>query len=351
MKILVTGSTGLIGSRVVRKLVARGHDVRCLVRSDRRRARLAGLPVEQVRGDLGDSLSLARAAAGCDACIHLAGVSGWEHIASPAVHDIVHGGTQRMLEAAQAAGARRFLYVSSTAAIDGTERPTVLDETSRFSLARSGLVYATAKHAAEKAVLARNRAGFETLIVNPAETYGADDLDWITAGSIRDILRGWPALATIGGTSVVHVDDVADGVATAIDRGRAGQRYILGGDNLTIAELVRLVLDLADARRPVVVVPFAALRAAVAACRLLRLAPPVEPGVLGYLRLYWFVDSTKARTEFGYAPRDARETMAPVVRWVRERIAARAADMPRVELAPPLAADAGPRSAPTRLAR
>jgi dihydroflavonol-4-reductase len=334
MKILVTGSTGLIGSRTVRKLLAAGHEVRCLIRSDRRRARLDGLPVEQVRGELRDPASLARAAAGCEACVHLAGVSGWDHIADPAIHDTIHAGTVRLLDAVQAAGLRRFVYVSSAAAIDGTARPVMLDETSRFTLERSGLVYALAKHAAEQAVIARNGDGFETLIVNPAETYGADDHDWITAGSVRDILRGWPALATVGGTSVVHVDDVADGIARAIDRGLPGERYILGGDNLTIAQLVRLTLDVAGIRRPVVVVPFAALRAAVAACRLLRITPPVEPGVLGYLRRYWFVDSGKARAALGYRPRGARETMAPVVRWVRDQMAVPAVPARTTSLAP-----------------
>jgi len=341
MKILVTGGTGLIGSRAVRSLVDRGHDVRCLVRSDRRRARLDGLPVEQVRGDLFDFASLSRAVADCDACVHLAGVSGWDHITGPAVERIIHGGTLRLLDAVQAAGIGRFVYVSSTAAIDGTTRPVVLDERSRFTLGGSGLAYALAKHATEKAVLARNGAGFETVVVNPAETYGADDDDWITAGSLRDILRGWPALATTGGTSLVHVDDVADGIAGAIDRGRPGQRYILGGDNLTIAELVRLTLRLAGARRPVVVLPFPMLTAAVAACRLVGAQPPVEPGVLGYLRLYWFVDSAKARAELGFRPRGARETLAPVVRWVREQMAAAVADAPSGERLAPRADVAG----------
>jgi dihydroflavonol-4-reductase len=321
MKVLVTGSTGFIGSRTVRRLLERGHTVRCLVRSDRRLHRLGGLPVELVRGDLFDADSLVRAADGCDACIHLAGLSGWDQITGPAVHDVIHHGTMRLLEAVRGGGVRRFVYVSSTAAIDGTERPVVLDERSRFTLDRSGLDYAVAKHAAERAVLDHNHGDFEAVIVSPAETYGADDEDWITAGSIRDVLSGWPAMAVRGGSSVVHVDDVAAGIAAAMERGGAGQRYILGGDNLTIAQIVRLMLDIAALRRPVVVVPFAVLRGAVRACRLLQLAPPIEPVLLAYLSRYWFVDSGKARTELGYRPRPAREALAPAVHWVRDQLA------------------------------
>lgn len=321
MRVLVTGSTGFIGARTVRRLLDHGYQVRCLVRSDRRIGRLGGLAVEQVRGDLFDAFSLARAVKGCDACIHLAGLSGWDQITGPAVHDVIHQGTLRLLAALADTSVRRLVYVSSTAAIDGTRKPVALDERSRFTLGQSGLDYAVAKHAAEQAVLRHNGGTLETVIVSPAETYGADDQDWITAGSIRDVLSGWPALAVRGGSSVVHVDDVASGIVAALARGGAGERYILGGDNLTIEQIVRLMLDIAAVRRPVVVVPFALLRSAVVACRLVRLAPPIEPVLLDYLSRYWFVVSDKARAELGYRPRPARDVLAPAVHWVRDQIA------------------------------
>lgn len=329
MTVLVTGSTGFIGSRTVRRLVERGHRVRCLVRSDRRLGRLAGLPVEQVRGDLFDAASLSRAAQGCTTCIHLAGLSGWDQITGPAVHDVIHHGTRRLLDALQGSGVRRFVYVSSTAAIDGTALPVLLAEQSGFTLERSGLDYAVAKYAAERAALRCDRDDFEVVIVNPAETYGAEDEDWITAGSIRDVLSGWPAMAVRGGSSVVHVDDVAAGIVAAMERGTRGQRYILGGDNLTIEQIVRLMLDIAAVRRPVVTMPFALLRAAVAVCRLVQVAPPIEPVLLDYLRRYWFVDSSKARTELGYRARPAREALAPAVHWVREQLAVSRPPRPR----------------------
>jgi dihydroflavonol-4-reductase len=212
-----------------------------------------------------------------------------------------------------------MVYVSSAAAIGGTPTPIPLDEQSPFTLAGENLPYAWAKHRAEALVLSAADADFAVVVVNPAEVYGADDRDWITAGAIRDILRGWPAVAVRGGTSVVHVTDVATGIVAALAQGRSGERYILGGDNLSFAELVRLVLELAALRRPVVTLPFWLLRAAVRASLALGLPPPVEPGLLGYLDRYWFMDSAKARRELGFRPRPARAVLEPVVRWVGEQ--------------------------------
>ena len=324
MRVLVTGSTGFIGSRVVRILVEHGYQVRCMVRSDRRASRLAGLPVEQVRGDLFDPESLGRATAGCDACIHLAGVSGWDLIAGANVRDNIFLGTERLLNSIAQSSIGRLVYVSSTAAIDGTPGPTVCDEDSPFTLGGSGLVYAVAKHDSERAVLART-GQFGAVIVNPAETYGADDDDWITSGTIRDILRSRPAVSVHGGSSIAHVDDVAHGIVAALERGRSGERYILGGENLMIREIVRLVLDIAGLRRTIVNVPCAVLGAAAAVCGVLRVRPPVDATLIEYLKRFWFVDFGKAQAELGFRSRSARDVFAPTVTWVQAQLAADAA--------------------------
>ena len=316
MRVFVTGGTGFIGSRVVRELVGRGFKVRCLVRPTSRLQRLGGLDVELVTGDITDSSGLAAAASGCRACIHLAAVSGWSSHARSDLKDIIVGGTARLVDALRASSVTRLIYVSSSAAIDGTHIPQLLDERSSFSLQGSDLTYAIAKHRAEQLASAAARSDFEVVVVNPAETYGPDDDDWITAGSIRDALTGMPPLAVHGGTSLAHVDDVAGGIVAALERGRSGERYILGGDNLTIAEIVTLVHEIAGIGKPVVTVPFWTLRLAVAASRACGFKPPVEPAVLGYLCRYWFMDSSKAQRELGYRPRSARDTLAPVVRWI-----------------------------------
>jgi dihydroflavonol-4-reductase len=317
MRVFVTGGSGFIGSRVVRRLVEDGHVVRCLLRPTSRTDRIEDLELERVVGDLGDVEALERGADGCDGCIHLAGVSSWDEIASPQVEETIVGGTRRVVDAVSRVPGLRFVYVSSAAAVNGSSGPTVFDEETAFALEGSGLRYALAKHEAEELVLAAARNGLHAVIVNPGETYGPDDDEWITAGPIRDVLRNWPALAVRGGTSVVHVDDVAAGIVAALERGRPGERYILGGDNLAVEEIVRTTLAEAGARKPVVVVPAAVLRAVVRICRLLHLPPPLPPDLVGYACRYWFVDSSKAERELGYRARPARETLASVVRWIR----------------------------------
>jgi dihydroflavonol-4-reductase len=317
LRVFVTGGNGFIGSRVVRRLADAGHEVRCLLRPESRTHRIDDVTFEAVVGDLGDADALERGAAGCDGCVHLAGVSSWDEIASPEVEEVVVEGTRRLLGVVAKVPGLRFVYVSSAAAVNGSEGPSVFDETAPFGLDGSGLRYALAKHAAEELVLEAARDGLHAVIVNPGETYGPDDDEWVTAGPIRDVLRSWPALAVRGGASVVHVDDVAAGIVAALERGRAGERYILGGDNLAVAEIVRTALRAAGKRKPVVVVPAAVLRAVVRICRLLRLPPPLPPDLVGYACRYWFVDSSKAKRELGYSPRPAPETLASVVGWIR----------------------------------
>jgi dihydroflavonol-4-reductase len=301
----------------VRLLLERGHEVRCLLRPTSETHRIDDLEVERVVGDLDDRDALARGLGGCGGCVHLASVSSWDEIASPEVEDVIVEGTRNVLDAARGVDGLRLVYVSSAAAVNGSNAPKVFDEQSPFDLERSGLRYAVAKHAAEQLVLEATRGGLHAAIVNPGETYGPDDDEWVTAGAIRDVLKGWPALAVRGGASVVHVEDVAEGIVAALERGRSAERYILGGDNLEIEEIVRAALTAAGSRKPVVVVPAAVLRAVVRLCRLVRLPPPVPADVVGYACRYWFVDSSKAKAELGYRPRPAAETLASVVSWIR----------------------------------
>ncbi|MDQ2982774.1 MAG: NAD-dependent epimerase/dehydratase family protein [Actinomycetota bacterium] len=322
MRIFVTGGTGFIGSRVVRALRERGHDVRCLLRPASSTERIDDLDFERVEGDVLDRSSFEDALRGCDGCIHLASVSGWEEIASAHVEAIVIDGTRNVVEAVQRAGGVRLVYVSSSTAINGSDRPEIFDETASFLLDGSGLRYAIAKHKAEKLVLGATGEGFEATVVNPGETYGANDYQWVTAGAIRDVLRNWPALALRGGASVTHVDDVATGIVSALERSRSGERYILGGENLTIEQIVRTVLELAGSKKPVVVLPAGLVKVAVNACRALHLPAPIPPDLVGYAARYWFMSSEKAERELGYRHRPAKDTLASVVGWIRETQAA-----------------------------
>jgi dihydroflavonol-4-reductase len=319
MNLLLTGGHGFIGSRVTRQLVARGDEVALLVRPNSEPRRLAGLPVRIARGDVLDLPSLAGAMRGAEACIHLACTADWSALAGPEVERIVVQGTLHTLSAARDAGVRRFVFVSSATAIGARATPEVLDERSSDLGTAEHLLYARAKRDAERRALEQGkRDGIEVVIVNPAETYGADD-GYVTSGNLRDVLTSWPAFACTGGTSVAHVDDVATGIVAALDRGEARERYILGGDNLTIAELMRAAIACAGQSKPVLVFPNGLLRAAAAGMATLGLKPFLDPVTLAYATRYWFMSSEKARDRLGYRPRPATEAISDAVKWLAEQ--------------------------------
>lgn len=319
MRVFVTGGHGFIGARVTRALAARGHPIRCLVRPTSNTSRIDDLDWERVVGDVREPASMLAGMRGCEACIHLASVSSWDSIRSEALWPIVVEGTRHLLQTARQAGIQRVVYVSSLAAVDGSATPRLCDESSPFTLRGRGLLYAEAKVEAEAVALEAARQGSpEVVIVNPGETYGPHDEALITAGNLQTILRDWPAVGCRGGTSVAHVDDVAEGIVRALERGESGERYILGGENLSVRALIELTLDIAGQRKPVVIVPNGPLKVLVRTLARLRLPTPVMPDVLDYATLYWFADNTKARTVLGASFRPARQVLEPTIAWLYE---------------------------------
>src|SRR5262249_8471418 len=145
--------------------------------------------------------------------------------------------------------AHRVVFVSSTTAINGSDEPQVFNENSEYTLDDApGLSYAFAKRHAEGLCRSAFARGVSVVIVNPAEVYGPADTGFITAGNLLDFARSNPILVCAGGTSVVYIDDVATGILAALDRGRPGERYILGGENVTIRQLAELCLELLGRR-------------------------------------------------------------------------------------------------------
>ncbi len=319
MRVFVTGGNGFIGSAVVRELVRRGHGVRCLLRPSSRTDRLDGLDYERAIGDVRDSASLEPAVEGSDAVVHLAGVSSWNDIESPLMEEVVVGGTENVLRAARNTSVQRLVVVSSSIAVNGTPRPLVQDEASPFELdvSRPGFRYARAKRQVETLCQAAAAEGVPVTVVNPCEVYGPRDVDLITSGNLLDFIKSWPALVCSGGTSVVHVDDVAAGIASALERGRPGARYILGGDNLTIRELAALTLELAGRKKPILTMPNWLIRGLAKLGSRLRVPLPFNPAVIPYATLYWFMDNARARTELGVTFRDARATLSPTLAWLQ----------------------------------
>lgn len=317
MKIFVTGGNGFIGQAVVRALVRGGHDVVCLLRSKSDTARLADVPYTRATGDVTDIDSIRAAMGDCARTIHLAAPGGWDADDPSMLRNVIETGTANVLAAARERPGHRMVFVSSTAAINGSERPHVFDERAPFTLRDRRLHYAHAKHRAELEALRAFGRGLRVVIVNPSEVYGPNDTALGTAGNLIDFATSWPVLVCRGGTSIVHVDDVAAGIVRALERGRAGERYILGGENVTIPQLARLVRDLLDRHAPVVLVPRPIARAVSRLAVRLHLPLPYNPHVVPYATRYWFVDNTKARRELGLCFRGARETIAETIQWLR----------------------------------
>lgn len=315
MRVFVTGGNGLIGSSVVRQLRAAQHDVVCLLRRGARTERIDGLAVTRVEGDVLDAASLERGIVGCHVAIHLACLSAWDEIESPALETVVVEGTRNVIKAASGA---RVVYVSSMTAIGATDRPSVLSETTIYNLNdEPGLSYAHAKHRAESLCRQAAELGADVVVVNPAETYGPEDIRLVTARNLIDFARGPLALVCRGGTCLAHVDDVAAGIVAAMERGRSGERYILAGENLTHRSLARLVLEIVGKRKPILTIPNTLLRWATRMAGALRIPLPFHPNVVPYATRYWFADNGKAVRELNVRFRSARETLEPTIDWLR----------------------------------
>jgi dihydroflavonol-4-reductase len=292
--------------------------IRCLLRESSRTHRIEHVPFERQLGDIRDSDGLVKAMEGCDAVIHLASISAWDQIRSPLMRTVVVDGTRNVLEAARRAGGLRTVFVSSLTAVAGTREPIILDESAEFNLPAEPFIYAHAKKEAEALCFEAFEAHqLPVVIVNPCEVWGPDDDDFITAAYPRDTLRDWPAMTVKGGTALAHVNDIAAGIAATIERGRPGERYILGGENIHAHEITRLVLECAGQKKWILRLPNGLTLALINTLARFRIPTPIHPDLLAHAVLYWFADSSKAEAELGYRYRPARDTIQDVVSWLK----------------------------------
>jgi dihydroflavonol-4-reductase len=293
----------------------------CLLRASSKVDRLEGLSYERAPGDVRDKASLREGMAGCQGVIHLASLSSWDLIDSPEMKDVVLGGTDNVLAAAAALepDKARVVFVSSTTALGATDEPTPLDETTSYNLAgQPGLTYSQYKHQAEKLCAAAVTRGQDVVIVNPGEVYGPNDHAFITAGNLIDFAKSSPVLVCKGGTAVAYVDDVAAGIVRALEQGKAGERYILAGPNLSVRELAEHTLELLGKKERIVVVPNAIIRGVTRAATTIGVKLPYNPKVIPYATRYWFADSRKAQRELGVSFRSARATLEPTLAWLKD---------------------------------
>ncbi len=317
---LVTGATGFVGSAVARTLLARGHTLRLLVRPGSARSNIADLPAELALGDLTDPASLARAAEGCRYLFHVAAdYRLWVPDPDRMMQANV-AGTRALLLAAQAQGVERIVYCSSVAALGLVGDGTIADETTEVHPEKIVGHYKQSKYHAEQAVLALVRDhAMPVVIVNPSTPVGPRDIKPTPTGKmIRDAATGRMPAYVETGLNIVHVDDVAEGHALALERGVVGEKYILGGEDFSLGALFAAVARAAGRTPPRVRLPIAPLYPLALACEALArfgIEPMVTRETLAMARKKMFFSSAKARAELGYAPRPAVQAIEDAVAW------------------------------------
>jgi dihydroflavonol-4-reductase len=320
MKALVTGATGFVGAAVVRALLAQDWQVRALVRSGSDRRNIASLALELAVGDLTDAASLRGAVEGCEAVFH---VAADYRLWAPRPEELYRAnveGTGHLLEAARGAGVRRIVYTSSVATIglpaDG--RPGTED--TPVGLADMIGHYKRSKFLAEERAREAAAAGVPVVIVNPSTPIGPGDVKPTPTGQIvLDAALGRTPAYVDTGLNIAHVDDVAAGHLLAFHRGRVGERYILGGEDMTLRQILTLIANRVGRRPPRIRLPHGAVLpvAYVAELYARVTGRPTRVTVEGVrmARKRMFFSSAKAARELGYRWRPPEEAFADALRW------------------------------------
>ncbi len=315
---LVTGASGFLGWHVARVLIERGHRVRALCRPA---SQIRELDVERVSGDLRDPESLARAVHSCEFVFHVAAdYRLWSKDPRDLYHSNVEG-TRNVIEAAQRAGIQRIVYTSTVGCI-GMPKGRNGDEDTPVSIEDMAGHYKRSKWLAEQVALEKARAGVPIVIVNPTAPIG--DHDWKptpTGKIIVDFLRGKLPAFVDTGLNLVDVRDTAIGHLQAAEKGRVGERYILGCENLTLEQILSRLAVIAGKPAPKIKLPYAVAYATgllTTAWANVSGRPPVAPmeGVK-MARKKMFVTHAKASREFGFAPGPVDAALARAIEWFR----------------------------------
>jgi len=316
--VLVTGASGFLGWHVARVLLERSYTVRALVRPG---SRIGELDVERVTGDLRDAASLQRAVAGCGLVFHVAAdYRLWAKDPSELYRSNVEG-TRNLLAAARSAAVDRVIYTSTVGCI-GVPPGGIGDEAAPVSLHQMTGAYKRSKFQAEQVALEFARGGFPVVIVNPTAPVGDHDVKPTPTGKIVvDFLNGdMPAFIDTG-LNVVDVRDTALGHLLACERGKPGERYILGSENLTLAQILEKLAEITGRKAPRIRLPYAVAWCAgafsTAWAGVTGTPPRVPLDAVRMARKKMWVTHEKARRELGFHPGPADIALAKAVEWFR----------------------------------
>lgn len=325
MKVFVTGATGFIGGNLIMKLAGAGHTVHALYRSISKTSELRHENIRWFKGDLNDPVSLSGAMEGCDTACHLGAFAAMLVRNTDIIYEQNVQGTVRVLESARKLGLRRVVF-TSTAGVMGPSSASELDE-SAPTPGKMYTHYIRSKALAEKKVLEYVEQGMEVCIVNPTRVYGPGRLSTANTARLVDLyLRGrWRILPGTGRFTgnYVFVDDVSEGIIAALEKGRSGERYLLGGENLSLDELLDTVNRLAGKKYSMVRLPVPLIMATAwllwLVARISRWVPPFTPGEVRRITRDWRSTSAKAGKELSYHPRSFEEGMKNTIEWLDTR--------------------------------
>ena len=323
-RVVVTGATGFVGSAIVRSFLAAGYSVRAVCRRSSRRSNLAGLDVDIIEGDICDAESLVSAMSGARYVAHAAAdYRLWARDRDAIMHTNVVG-TRTVMEAALRAGVERVVYTSSVATLALRPNGEAADETVPLAEARAVGAYKRSKVVAERLIDTMIvRDALPAVIVNPSTPIGPRDIKPTPTGRIIveaacDRMPGF----VDSGLNLVHVDDVAAGHVAALERGSVGERYILGGENVLLANMLRDIARLVGRPPPRLKLPRGPLYPVAIAAEIIATMTQREPFLtLDGLRMSkdrMFFTSAKAERELGYRARPYIEGLRDAVEWFRE---------------------------------
>ncbi len=325
MKVLVTGSTGFVGSNLCRALLEAGHTVRAFHRASSPLRLLAGLPVEHAIGDLTQPETLSAAMEEIEVVFHAAAWLGGPDQPGKQYAVTVEG-TRNVLQAARRAGVQRVVHTSSAAAlgvpVGGPKQaePLLIYENHTWNYRPDWYPYGYAKYLAEQEVQKAVAQGLDVVIVNPTLIFGPGDAYRQSRSLVMQVARQRVTVAIEGGINVTHIADVVAGHLAALHNGKVGQRYLLGGENLTFVQLIQQIAEVTGAPSPAQVIPAWILRRAAVPAGWLHsfLDLPVQPEMLRMAGIFFFYDLRKAQVELGWqASRSVRAAIEETYAWFK----------------------------------
>ena len=322
MKALVTGATGFVGAAVTRALLSAQWQVHALARRGSDRRNLAGLDVEVHEGDLMDSKSLEHAAQGCEGLFHVAADYRLGARDPSQLYRSNVEGTRNILNAARLAGVRRVVYTSSVATIGIPGDGTPGDETTPSALHNMIGHYKRSKYLAEEVAQQAAREGLPVVIVSPSTPVGPGDVKPTPTGQlVLDAAAGRMPAYVDTGLNIVHVDDVAAGHLLAYERGRAGERYILGGQDMSLRQILESIATLTGRKPPRVRLPYAVVLPiaylAEGYARLTGTSGRITLEGVRMSRKLMYFSSAKAASELGYSSRPPAQAFEDAIAWFR----------------------------------